>query len=116
MEGSAFITRAELTITTTMMWGLNAPIGPFVPPIVTEHVPAWPVDSCPKIILPKLARGTIPEVLDGASAIHSAEDLKAPLTRSDFETDALHFGPTDHSRTEGAALLLRFAAAIADLV
>jgi hypothetical protein len=35
---------------------------------------------------------------------------------ADFETDALHFGSTDHGRTERAALLLRFAAAITDLV
>lgn len=38
------------------------------------------------------------------------------LRDADFETDALHLGSANHSWAEGAALLLRFAASIADLV
>ena len=34
----------------------------------------------------------------------------------DFETDAFHLGSADHGGTQGAALLLRFAAPIADLI
>jgi hypothetical protein len=38
------------------------------------------------------------------------------LCDADFETDAFHLRAADHGWTERAALLLRFAAAIADLI
>jgi hypothetical protein len=58
----------------------NEPIGPVIPLTVAESVEATPVESWPKLIVPKFAKGRIsPEDEDGASAIQSAELIWGPL-------------------------------------
>ncbi len=49
-------------------------MAPGTPFIVAKHVLDMPVLSVPKATVPKSARGRMPPLLDGASAIHSAED------------------------------------------
>jgi hypothetical protein len=79
---------------------------------------------CP-LFCPRSSQPTFTRDIGTDNPPTAQSDLRGlPLARirflgfgnADFETDTLHFGPTDHGRTEGAALLLRFAAAIADLV
>ena len=61
----------------------NDPMGPFVELSLALQVPLTLVWSSPKSTSVKLARGRTPLLLEGASAIHSADDRFAP------ETDAV---------------------------
>jgi len=51
---------------------------------VFEVVEVW---QFVKVTLPKLGSWTMPKILLGASAIHSAEDLEAPLTARESVKD-----------------------------
>ena len=56
----------------------NEPIDPGTPPIVAKQVFETPVLSEPKSAVPKFANGSTPNIDEGASTIHSAEDSVAP--------------------------------------
>lgn len=53
---------------------------PVVPLTVAKQVLATPVLSEPNFAVPKFARGKTPPLLEGASAIHSADEACARLT------------------------------------
>lgn len=58
----------------------------FVDPLmVASFVPVIPVESDPKNTVPKSESGRTPEPLEGASAIHSAEDRFADETFAERE-------------------------------
>ncbi len=73
-DGCAFVAPEFDTIVICWTEDPNAPIAPVVPPMVAKHVMAIPVLSVPYETVPKSARGRMPPLEDGASAIHSAEE------------------------------------------
>jgi hypothetical protein len=86
-DGWAFTTPELVTIVICCTDAPKDPIAPVVPLIVAKQVLAIPVLSVPYDAFPKSARGSMPPLEEGASAIHSADDRCAPLTLADVLED-----------------------------
>ena len=87
-DGCALIAPELDTMVICWMEDPNPPMAAVVPPIVAKHVIAIPVLSVPYETVPKSARGRMPPLEDGASAIHSAEERCAPLTFAEVLKEA----------------------------
>jgi len=74
------VARDLVTIVISWTEDPKDPICPKAPPIVAKFVLEINVRSWPYLDIPKFASGSTVPPEDGASAIHSAEDLAAELT------------------------------------